>query len=126
MPCDYSKYPPNWRTEIRPAVLKRARNCCQRCGLPNHSTVLSKSRILLVDPQPYKEAIQSVGFYHDNGERAIVIVLTVAHLDHNTQNNHPSNLAALCQKCHLAHDAAHHAQNARATRDKRKGQLKLL
>ena len=27
--------------------------------------------------------------------------LTVHHWDHNTFNNHPDNLIALCQRCHL-------------------------
>lgn len=31
MPIDYNKYPPNWKTEIRPAVLKRADNKCECC-----------------------------------------------------------------------------------------------
>ncbi len=32
MPIDYSKYPPNWKTEIRPAILKREGNKCKFCG----------------------------------------------------------------------------------------------
>ena len=35
MPIDYLKYPPNWKTEIRPAILDRANNCCEVCGVPN-------------------------------------------------------------------------------------------
>jgi hypothetical protein len=26
MPIDYKKYPKNWKTEIRPAILERAKN----------------------------------------------------------------------------------------------------
>ena len=48
--------------------------------------------------------------------RIIQIVLTVAHIDHQPENNEWSNLAALCQRCHLRHDARHHAANAAATR----------
>ena len=48
------------------------------------------------------------------------VVLTVAHLDHNTANNDPANLRAMCQRCHLTYDAAHHANNARRTRAERK------
>ena len=48
------------------------------------------------------------------------VVLTVAHLDHNTANNDPANLRAMCQRCHLTYDAAHHASNARRTRAERK------
>ncbi len=35
MPIDYSKYPPNWKTEIVPAILKRANNKCEFCGVEN-------------------------------------------------------------------------------------------
>lgn len=44
------------------------------------------------------------------------VVLTVAHLDHDPTNNAEDNLAALCQRCHLAYDADHHRRNAAATR----------
>ena len=36
------------------------------------------------------------------------VVLAVAHLDHDPGNNRPRNLAALCQSCHMRHDAAEH------------------
>lgn len=32
-------------------------------------------------------------------------ILTVDHLDHNPANNDPSNLLALCQRCHLCRQA---------------------
>jgi hypothetical protein len=47
--------------------------------------------------------------------------LTIAHLDHNPQNNKESNLKALCQKCHLNYDLEHHKE----TRKKNK-KLPLL
>ena len=33
MPIDYKKYPKNWKSEIRPSILKRANNCCEFCGV---------------------------------------------------------------------------------------------
>lgn len=52
-----------------------------------------------------------------DGERArwskdkpVTVVLTVAHLDHQPENNHGDNLRAMCQRCHLTHDAEHHYQ----------------
>ena len=36
------------------------------------------------------------------------VVLASAHLDHDPSNNDPGNLAALCQRCHLAHDRPEH------------------
>lgn len=44
------------------------------------------------------------------------VVLTVAHLDHDTTNNNEGNLRALCQRCHLDWDHDHHVANARRTR----------
>jgi hypothetical protein len=126
MPIDYSLYPPDWKTVIRPRIMARARHCCEGCGVANHSTVLSKSRVLLCDPQPYRDAASNVGFYHTADERATVIVLTIAHLDHDTSNNEDSNLKALCQRCHLTHDAGHHSRNARKTREAKGRQLVLF
>lgn len=48
------------------------------------------------------------------------IVLTVAHLDHNSSNNSRSNLAALCQRCHLNHDRDQHMANAVTTRERKR------
>lgn len=44
------------------------------------------------------------------------VVLTVAHLDHTPENCDPENLAALCQRCHLAYDAEQHKAQASHTR----------
>lgn len=53
-----------------------------------------------------------------------LVVLTVAHLDHDPANNGESgnrpNLKALCQRCHLNHDRATHLRNAHKTRRARK------
>lgn len=54
-----------------------------------------------------------------------VVVLTVAHLDHDPENPHPMNLKAMCQRCHLALDKEQHQKNAAETRRKKKGQLAL-
>ncbi|WP_209015751.1 hypothetical protein [Roseibium sp. RKSG952] len=44
------------------------------------------------------------------------MILTVAHLDHTPENCADANLMAMCQRCHLTYDAAHHTENARHTR----------
>lgn len=44
------------------------------------------------------------------------VVLTVAHLDHVPEHNDPSNLRALCQRCHNAWDAPTRAQGIKARR----------
>ena len=45
-----------------------------------------------------------------------VVVLTTAHLDHVPEHCDDENLRAMCQRCHLAYDAALHAATAAATR----------
>ena len=76
----------------------------------------------------------SPGFYPDcraeNGKPHPVtgsrVVLTVAHLDHAPENVDRGNLKAMCQRCHLTYDAAHHARNAASTRRARLGNLELF
>jgi len=88
-------YPATWKTEIRPAILVRAENACE--GSPAYPGCRAKNG------EPHSVT----------GSR---VVLTIAHKDHDPQNNDLSNLAAWCQRCHLTYDASHHAENARRTR----------
>lgn len=54
------------------------------------------------------------------------IVLTVAHLDHQPENCAPENLKAMCQRCHLRYDSAHHQWNAARTRRAKKQNRELF
>lgn len=85
-PENKSRYPKNWK-HIREQILERAHNCCEQCGVENHS---------------YR-------FNEKTGKMAR-IVLTIAHLDHTPENCSPDNLRAWCQKCHNVYDAAHRAE----------------
>lgn len=60
-------------------------------------------------------------------DRYIVVVLTVAHLDHDEENWKvpDERLAALCQHCHLIYDAEEKARR-RALNNNRKEPLKWL
>ena len=40
--------------------------------------------------------------------RVTKVVLAAAHRDHDTGNNAGTNLAALCQRCHMLHDRPEH------------------
>ena len=102
MPMDRSRYPDDWEVISRRIRFGRAKGRCEFCGAVHGE------------------------LHPDTGS---VVVLTVAHLDHDTTNNDDSNLAALCQRCHLRHDAALHAQHAAETRRRQMedaGQLRLL
>jgi Holliday junction resolvase RusA-like endonuclease len=82
-PENRGRYPADWK-EIRKEILARAEYCCEgspafpRCRAPHGQ------------------------FHPDTGSR---VVLTIAHLDQNPENNDRGNLRALCQRCHLRHDA---------------------
>jgi 5-methylcytosine-specific restriction endonuclease McrA len=75
-------YPSNWKEISEDRRFNVAGNRCEFCGAENY------------EPNPV------------TGSK---VILTVAHLDHNPQNNTPENLRALCQLCHLRYDAKHHA-----------------
>jgi hypothetical protein len=117
MPIDYKKYPPNWFSEIRPAILLRAKNACEFCGVENYSPILKKEKLHGVVV----------------GVKEARVILTIAHLNHDITNNEPWNLRALCQRCHLKHDQTHHQESRKRTKRKQhceriaaSGQLELL
>ncbi len=60
----------------------------------------------------YKEAQAFADLWVSGVDKPIVIVLTIAHLDHTPENCDPANLRAWCQRHHLAYDAKHHVQTA--------------
>ena len=91
---------PEWLA-LRTRILRRAGYCCEgvpgeECGAPDRT------------------------FWADTSKQ---IVLTIAHLNHNPQDNHPSNLRALCQRCHNRWDAPHRTRSRKANRRIRSLQL---
>lgn len=98
MPIDYKEYHPKWSLISRLVRFKRAENKCEWCGAVN---------------------------YEPNPATGSKVVLTVAHIDHDKANNKFSNLAALCQKCHLGHDLQHHIQNRKYGRHWKRDQLAM-
>lgn len=131
MPIDYSKYHKDWKTVIRPDIIKRAANRCEVCLVPNYKHIL---RGVWMGKDCYQDDDGTV-FCAQTGDRLgdtyvgevhptnklIKVVLTISHLDHNIDNNDYSNLKAMCQRCHLRHDVNHH----RRTRESKKQQIKL-
>ena len=117
MPCDWSKYPSNWRTQIRPRILAREQHRCKWCQIENGADLPARC---CAEPI-FDERRRCCSC----GKRRPRVVLTIAHLDHDTANNSDANLAALCQRCHLTYDAKVHAAHARATRDAKSGQMTL-
>jgi hypothetical protein len=97
-PENKDRYPKNW-TEIVQRIRARSKGLCEKCGLPNHAWVNSKTREICLQDE----------------ENAIRIVLTVAHLDHTPENCEDDNLRDWCQKCHNSYDAPHRKQTRKTT-----------
>lgn len=83
-PENRARYPKDWKARSRFVRFFRARNRCEWCGAENGK------------PNPA------------TGSK---VVLTTAHVfDKRPEAAGLMNLAALCQKCHLAHDAPDRAK----------------
>jgi len=124
-------YPNNW-PEIRERIRIRAKDKCEWCGLRNHSVGYRNEEgrfygtggnifdDLAGDGLSYP-SLQTLSFMEAReiaeacndqwgDEHYIVIVCTVAHLDHTPENCSDENLAFLCQKCHNNYDKGHRKQ----------------
>lgn len=119
-PENRKRYPKNWR-KIRYAILERAENRCEFCQVPNNAWRNNRTR-----DWTYDDGLAET--WAMDGDRITKIVLTIAHLDQMPEHNdgmdtsgpplpvERSNLRALCQRCHLRHDAVHHQRTAYQTR----------
>lgn len=87
-PENKARYPKNWK-QIRQQILERAQNKCEFCGVENHTLRYRGVDVAGMELPPAR------------------VVLTIAHLDHTPENCDPSNLRALCQRCHNRYDAEH-------------------
>ena len=90
MPIDYNEYHKNWKKISQDIRINRAKNKCEKCEAENKK------------PHPVTGSI---------------VILTVAHLDHDINNNDYKNLKAFCQKCHLNYDLNHHIHNRKYGKD---------
>jgi 5-methylcytosine-specific restriction endonuclease McrA len=116
MAIDKSRYPKNWK-QIRKAILARAGNCCEECGIANGAPIprtTSTQGSMFPPPPP------ATDLFGDPLQRVSRVVLTIAHLDHTPENCGPENLKALCQRCHLAYDLDYHVEESHKTREAKK------
>jgi len=99
MPINYSKYPPNWKSVIRPRILARAENCCEVCGVPNQT---------------------------EHPDTGALVILTIAHLDRDPENWAVTDdrLQAMCQRCHLNYDRSDN--NYRRKYGKNAGEMQMV
>ena len=135
MPINDQNYPENW-TDMRKAVLERAQNRCEQCNVHNYAIVqnINKKYVpiggnLLLDlagdgcfyPSAncwnYQDGVKfrdemNETICDSDTPKYILVVLTVAHLDHDADNKDVKldRLKAMCQCCHLQYDAPYKAQ----------------
>jgi 5-methylcytosine-specific restriction endonuclease McrA len=103
-PENRHRYPPDWKA-IRERILERAGNRCE--GTPQFPGCRARNR----KPHP---------------ETGSKVALTIAHYPNpDPADAAPDNLIALCQRCHLALDRKQHVENARRTRERKRGQPRL-
>ena len=107
-------YPIDWAQLSGAIRFGRAGSRCERCGRPHRRRVahLGDGRWWDADADTWRSGRGRPVAVHEPlllaRVRVTVPVLACAHLDHDPGNNAARNLAALCQRCHLLHDAAEH------------------
>ncbi len=126
-PENRHRYPPDW-PQIRERVLERAGHRCEweGCGVRNHAVGYWTSQgFTTICMRGDADSMDVEAADLADGCNVILIVLTIAHLDHTPENCDLSNLRAWCQRHHLRYDAKHHAATAYATRMAARGNLEL-
>jgi hypothetical protein len=125
-----ARYPADWKT-ISLAIRKRAGQRCEcvglcgegehdgRCNAPNGEVIIRLERGIWRSHEHTGACM--VERCDSWGGRSVLVILTVAHLNHAPEDCRPENLRALCQRCHLRYDRPHHGATARATRAARRG-----
>ena len=121
-------YPIDWPELSRMVRFERAGGRCERCGRPHGRDVIHLGdgrwwdaergrwrdgrgrRVRGLSPPDAIEARQPC--LGGLGPVAVLpvtrVVLASCHLRHDPSRNRPSDLAALCQRCHMLHDAPEH------------------
>lgn len=127
MPIDRKKYHPKWTLISYLIRVIRAKNCCEVCGLSNYrvgywekGTWYDPENAQPPEPgfaqhrdaKEWAEAYnEKIGWHYPwETKKVWMVILTVAHLDHNEKNNRFWNLKAMCQLCHLTHDRKDNAK----------------
>lgn len=113
-----ARYPKQWPT-IRARILARADGRCEftcadgsRCNAPDRELIFRRRANL----EEWRMPNGSDCGEADPDCKGVVVVLTVAHLNHEPEDCRDDNLRAGCQLHHLRYDVAHHMRNAARTR----------
>ena len=104
-PENRKRYPKDWKAISRRIRYERAKSQCEcegECGL-----------------HPGRRCTEKDGLSAEWAKG--MIVLTVAHLNHQPEDCRDENLKAMCQTCHNRYDRPHRAETAARTRRAKRG-----
>lgn len=121
-------YPIDWRELSLLVRFTRAKGRCEHCARPHGRIVRHlgdgiwwdddrgawrdgkgrRVRLSLDPDAPRCDQLVLAGIAPGSSVMMTRVVLASAHLDHDPSNNRARNLAALCQRCHMLHDAPEH------------------
>ncbi len=93
------RYPDEWHSNIRPFILSRDKFKCTRCGIKQRSYGYYDAKGKFIHCDEFM-----AGWARAEGLKVVRVWLQVAHLDQDSLNNDPANLACMCPKCHLRYD----------------------
>lgn len=135
-PENRARYPRDWKLRSRFVRFVRARGRCEWCGAEQYSIVeRGGGRKLTEAHESHAEARQALADLYashygiDSRDPCpwSIVVLTTAHVfDDRPEASDLLNLAALCQKCHNAHDSQSRRAGIRARREAASGQGRLV
>lgn len=135
---DRKRYPKHWK-RIRDAIVKRANNHCEQCGVENGRWIVRSLengadwRYFALDEICYY-AQDGTPIHVDEVPEAILanpqttkVVLTVHHIGvakedgspgdpHDKMDCRPQNLICLCQRCHFEADRPENVKASKVTR----------
>lgn len=142
-PENRDRYPADWKS-ISQAAKERAHWKCQHPGCSARQYSVGRWFADSTDVFTWKAHADYASSYAEARQFAaeysfalfgdgpadeapvIIIVLTVAHLNHDPSDCRPDNLAAMCQRHHLAYDRDHHRETAYRTRKDKAGTADLF
>lgn len=122
-PENRKRYPKHWKAIVA-QVRERSGDRCEGspafpdCRVPNGAVGYRVDGRWVELGESAEAAGLAVDAAIADGFKVTRIVLTTAHLDHVPEHCDLANLRHLCQRCHLAYDADHHAETRAATRRK--------
>jgi len=107
---------------FRARIVKRARNRCEQCGVPNRLLVERGAEgvwrsIPAQVGSPWRNNRANVTTFEPHQRHWVWIVCTLAHLNHVPGDDRDDNAKFLCQWCHLNYDKLHHKETRSLRKD---------